>query len=134
MRRKMHAGHPNRTALFDLKHDRGGMVDVEFTVQYLVLRYSREHPPLAANAGNIALLARAGELGLVAAALAATVADAYRAYRRLQHQVRLQGAASARVDAAPHAAARAAIAELWTQVFGGPWQMASGPGRSADFG
>ena len=37
MRRKMLAGHPNRSGLFDLKHDRGGMVDVEFIVQYLVL-------------------------------------------------------------------------------------------------
>ena len=31
MRRKMHAGHPNPTPLFDLKHDPGGMVDIEFT-------------------------------------------------------------------------------------------------------
>jgi len=133
MRRKMLAGHPNRTQLFDLKHDPGGMVDVEFTVQYLVLRYSFEHPPLTANAGNIALLARAGEIGLVSSALSASVADAYRAYRRLQHQVRLQGAASARVDAAPQAAARAAVSELWTQVFGGSSQAADGPGRRADF-
>jgi glutamate-ammonia-ligase adenylyltransferase len=133
MRRKMLAGHPNRTAFFDLKHDPGGMVDVEFIVQYLVLRYSREHPPLSANAGNIALLGRAGEIGLVSAALAATVADAYRAYRRLQHQIRLQGATSARVDPAPHAAARAAVSELWAQVFGASWQVAEGPGRGADF-
>src|SRR5207302_3862363 len=31
MRRRMYAGHPNKSALFDLKHDSGGMVDVEFT-------------------------------------------------------------------------------------------------------
>ena len=134
MRRKMHAGHPNRTALFDLKHDPGGMVDVEFTVQYLVLRHSREHPHLTTNAGNIALLGRAGELGLVSAALAATVADAYRAYRRLQHQIRLQGAASARVDAVAQTAARAAVSELWVQVFGADWQVGDDPGRTADFG
>jgi glutamate-ammonia-ligase adenylyltransferase len=134
MRRKMHAGHPNRTAHFDLKHDRGGMVDVEFTVQYLVLRYSNEYPLLTANSGNIALLVRAGEIGLVSPALAATVADAYRAYRRLQHQLRLQGAASARVDPAPHTAERTAVCELWAEVFGASWQAAEGPGRAADFG
>ena len=134
MRRKMHAGHPNRTAFFDLKHDPGGMVDVEFTVQYLVLRYSREHPQLAANAGNIALLARAGEIGLVSPAQAAAAADSYRAYRRLQHQIRLQGAASARVEAAPQSAARSAVSELWTNVFGASWQAAAEPGRGADFG
>src|SRR5205085_4375493 len=76
MRARMHAGHPNRTPLFDLKHDAGGMVDVEFIVQYLVLRHSHDEPALTANAGNIALLARAGTLGLVPAALAASAADA----------------------------------------------------------
>ena len=39
MREKMHAGHPNDSGLFDLKHDSGGIVDVEFSVQYLVLRH-----------------------------------------------------------------------------------------------
>jgi glutamate-ammonia-ligase adenylyltransferase len=121
MRRRMHAGHPNRTALFDLKHDPGGMVDVEFIVQYLVLRHSAEHPSLTGNIGNIALLARSGALGLVPQALAARVADAYRDYRRIQHQVRLQGAESARVDPAPQASARAAVEALWRHVFGASW-------------
>jgi [glutamine synthetase] adenylyltransferase / [glutamine synthetase]-adenylyl-L-tyrosine phosphorylase len=122
MRRRMHAGHPNRTPLFDLKHDPGGMVDVEFIVQYLVLLHSREQPSLTGNVGNIALLARAGALGLVPRELATTVADAYRAYRRLQHEVRLQGAGSARVDPTPHRAARSAVDELWGRVFGASWQ------------
>ncbi|HEX8010942.1 MAG TPA: bifunctional [glutamate--ammonia ligase]-adenylyl-L-tyrosine phosphorylase/[glutamate--ammonia-ligase] adenylyltransferase [Casimicrobiaceae bacterium] len=126
MRRRMYAGHANRTPLFDLKHDPGGMVDVEFIVQYLVLGHSRAHAPLTANKGNIALLARAGEYGLVPAALATTVADAYRDYRRQQHQIRLQGAPSARVEAGPHAAARAAVVELWARVFGAFWHPGFG--------
>jgi glutamate-ammonia-ligase adenylyltransferase len=134
MRRRMHAGHPNRTALFDLKHDPGGMVDVEFTVQFLVLLHSVAHAPLTRNVGNIALLALAGQLGLVPASLAASVADAYREYRRLQHQVRLQGALAARVAPAAHAARRAAIGELWAHVFGAPWHAEHGSGRPADFG
>ena len=121
MRRKMHAGHPNPTALFDLKHDPGGMVDIEFTVQYLVLAHAPRHGALTRNAGNIALLALAGDLELVPAELAASVADAYREYRRLQHQVRLTGAAQARVDSGPQAARRQAVVALWTQVFGEPW-------------
>jgi glutamate-ammonia-ligase adenylyltransferase len=121
MRRRMHAGHPNRTPLFDLKHDPGGMVDVEFIVQYLVLRHSADHPSFTGNIGNIALLSRSGTLGLVPQALAATVADAYRDYRRIQHQVRLQGAESARVDPAPQAAGRAAVEALWRHVFGASW-------------
>jgi hypothetical protein len=54
----------------------------------------------------------AGELDLVPASLAREVADAYRDYRSLQHKVRLTGAPHARVDAAPHAARRAAVTAL----------------------
>jgi glutamate-ammonia-ligase adenylyltransferase len=48
------------------------------------------------------------------------VADAYREYRRLQHQVRLQGAAEARVEALPQTERREAVAILWKQIFGAP--------------
>jgi glutamate-ammonia-ligase adenylyltransferase len=122
MRKKMHAGHPNATALFDIKHDAGGMVDIEFTVQCLVLGHAHRHESLTRNLGNIALLRMAGELDLVPASLAREVADAYRDYRSLQHKVRLTGAPHARVDPEPHAARRAAVAALWTHVFGGPWR------------
>ena len=122
MRRKMAAGHPNRTALFDLKHDAGGMVDVEFAVQFLVLAFAHEHPALLRNVGNIALLRIAGEQGLVHAPIALAAADAYREFRRLQHQIRLTGAPHARVDAASQArATRLPSRALWTQVFGAPW-------------
>ena len=73
------------------------------------------------------------ELGLVPAPLAASVAAAYREYRRLQHQIRLQGALLARVAPAAQAPRRAAVGELWTQIFGVPWQAADGSGRLADF-
>ena len=92
------------------------------------------HPVLTVNAGNIALLARCGDLGLLPASLAATVADAYREYRRAQHQIRLQGAPLARVDPAPQAARRAAVGALWRHVFGAPWQAPSGARRAPDFG
>jgi len=126
MRRRMQAAHPNRSELFDLKHDPGGMVDVEFAVQFLVLAHSNVHPGLTRNAGNIALLALGARLGLLPAALAATVADAYREYRRLQHQVRLQGAAEAHVEALPQSGRRAPVAILWKQIFGGPWSEIAG--------
>ncbi len=129
MRRRMHAGHPNPSALFDLKHDPGGMVDIEFAVQFLVLAHACRHPVLTRNAGNIALLGFAGELHLVPPDLARAVADAYREYRRVQHQVRLTGAAHARVDPGPQAARRAAVAALWAHVFGSAWQDA--PDRAA---
>ena len=121
MRRRMLSGHPNPTALFDLKHDAGGMVDVEFAVQYLILAHAHDHSALTRNAGNIALLGIAGDLGLVPAPIAAEAADAYRDYRRLQHQIRLTGAPHARVDPGAHAERRAAVTALWAHVFGAPW-------------
>jgi glutamate-ammonia-ligase adenylyltransferase len=122
MRRRMLAGHANPTALFDVKHDAGGMVDVEFSVQYLVLAHAHDHDTLTRNLGNIALLAIAAELGLIPVPLAASAASAYRDYRRLQHQIRLTGAQHARVDAAAQADRRAAVSALWSHVFGKPWR------------
>jgi [glutamine synthetase] adenylyltransferase / [glutamine synthetase]-adenylyl-L-tyrosine phosphorylase len=118
MRQRMHDGHPNRSANFDVKHDQGGMVDIEFIVQDLVLGESHAHPALTRNAGNIALLALAAGLGLIDTAHAAAVADAYREYRRVQHARRMAGAAEVRVDPEPHVARRAAVLQLWQEVFG----------------
>jgi len=122
MRRRMHAGHPNATAQFDLKHDPGGMVDIEFAVQYLVLGHAHAHPSLTRNLGNIALVRMAGEFGLVDRELSTRIADAYREYRRRQHAIRLQGAAHARVESGPYAAHRDAVQALWAEIFGGPWR------------
>jgi glutamate-ammonia-ligase adenylyltransferase len=118
MRRRMLDGHPNRTALFDLKHDRGGMVDVEFIVQYLVLAHAHRERRLLGNLGNIALLRIAGELGLIDATLAGEVAGAYRRFRKLQHELRLNNAAFARVHANTVSAEAAAVRALWRVVFG----------------
>ena len=120
MRKKMREAYPNRSALFDLKHDEGGMIDIEFIVQYLVLRHAAQYGQLTANAGNIALLRMAGELGLIDAALGLAVGDAYRAMRRLQHQLRLQGQDNARIDPAQVAAHSAQVVTLWRAMFDAP--------------
>ncbi|MDR3394137.1 MAG: bifunctional [glutamate--ammonia ligase]-adenylyl-L-tyrosine phosphorylase/[glutamate--ammonia-ligase] adenylyltransferase [Parasulfuritortus sp.] len=118
MRQKMHDGHLNTTAQFDLKHDTGGLVDVEFAVQYLILAHSAEHPALTANRGNIALLDIAGKLGLIPLDVATGAADAYRELRRRQHQVKLQGADHARLPAAELETEITAVKSLWQTVFG----------------
>ncbi|HEY6044461.1 MAG TPA: bifunctional [glutamate--ammonia ligase]-adenylyl-L-tyrosine phosphorylase/[glutamate--ammonia-ligase] adenylyltransferase, partial [Nitrosospira sp.] len=56
MRQKMLDAHPNSSGLFDVKHDRGGIIDVEFIVQYLILGHACDYPELTNNIGNIALL------------------------------------------------------------------------------
>jgi len=118
MRQKMFDGHPNASGLFDLKHDRGGLVDVEFTVQYLVLAHACRHPELLANVGNIALLKRAGNLELIPEDIAQAAADAYRELRRRQHAVKLQGAEHARAEHGGLAQEIAAVKALWNAVFG----------------
>lgn len=117
MRNKLHDAHPNRTALFDLKHDTGGMIDIEFLVQYMVLRHAEKCPRLTGDIGNIALLKLCGELGLIDVVLAATVADAYRTFRKLQHQIRLQGEERARVEKERIADEVASVTRLWNEVF-----------------
>lgn len=116
MREKMAAGHPNKTELFDLKHDKGGMVDVEFITQYLVLSQARQHTELVDNLGNIALLGLASKAGLIPETLAGQVADAYRVFRKAQHALRLQGHEVARVPADQFLPERNAVVELWNMV------------------
>jgi glutamate-ammonia-ligase adenylyltransferase len=117
MREKLHKAYPNRSALFDLKQDTGGMIDIEFIVQYLILRHAAQYPQLVADIGNIALLKLCGEMGLIDAALANEVADAYRTFRKLQHQIRLQGEERARVEGERVASEIAAVKQLWTRSF-----------------
>lgn len=118
MRAKISAGHPNSSGNFDLKHDRGGMVDVEFVTQYLVLSHAHEFPALLDNLGNITLLRLASDVGLIPHDLAAAAADAYRAFRKKQHALRLQGAEKARVPASTLVPERAAVTQLWNTVIG----------------
>jgi len=116
MREKLHAAHPNKSDLFDLKHDRGGMIDIEFAVQFLVLANSHRHRDLTGNLGNIALLQMAAGHGLIDAGLAERCRNAYREFRRLQHGLRLNGARYARVPRAQVQTHVDAVQSLWESV------------------
>ena len=118
MRERLHAAHPNTSALFDLKHDAGGMIDIEFAVQFLVLAHAHRHHDLVGNLGNIALLRMAASHGLLDAELAERARNAYRDFRRLQHALRLNGASYARVPHEQIAQHAAAVRALWQQVLG----------------
>lgn len=132
MRQKMLDAHPNTSGLFDIKHDRGGLIDVEFIVQYLVLGYACNHKELTGNIGNIALLKLAGKLGLIKSEVAEPALNAYRELRRTQHWLRLSGdsdlAGSSSADGKSQKFARveahyfedeiAAVSRLWSEVFG----------------
>ena len=116
MRKKMSTAYANRSPLFDLKHDAGGMIDIEFIVQYLVLRYAADYPQLCANIGNIGLLKLCADLHLIESGLAQDAANAYRLMRKLQHQIRLQGEDKARVPLEQVMPGVSHVQALWRQV------------------
>ncbi|AHF65661.1 bifunctional [glutamate--ammonia ligase]-adenylyl-L-tyrosine phosphorylase/[glutamate--ammonia-ligase] adenylyltransferase [Pseudomonas cichorii] len=79
--------------VFDLKQDAGGIVDIEFMVQYAALAWSREHPALLRYTDNIRILEGLEEAGLLPDADASLLREAYKAYRAAAHRQALQNQA-----------------------------------------
>jgi len=117
MRERMRAAQHNVADMFDIKHSIGGIIDVEFLVQYLVLANAKQYPQLTANVGNIALLRLLASLQIIDHDLAEKVVLAYREFRHTQHLLKLQGASQLKVDVSSVATYADAVAMLWRQVF-----------------
>ncbi|MFZ4479677.1 MAG: bifunctional [glutamate--ammonia ligase]-adenylyl-L-tyrosine phosphorylase/[glutamate--ammonia-ligase] adenylyltransferase, partial [Rhodoferax sp.] len=117
MRNRVRNAHPVKGEYFDVKHSPGGMIDVEFVMQYLVLCHAAAHQELTANTGNIALLERAEVIGLLPAGVGHGAADSYRELRRVQHRARLNEEPT-HVDPAELKAQRDAVLLLWNAVLG----------------
>jgi glutamate-ammonia-ligase adenylyltransferase len=116
MRDKLRASRPVKDGFFDVKHSPGGMVDVEFAVQYLVLAHAKQHPALLNNVGNIALLQHAEATGLLPAGVGLAAGSAYRQLRVVQHRARLDELPT-QVPLSELSPERAAILALWQAVF-----------------
>ena len=117
MRQKLRQARPVKAGYFDVKHSPGGMVDVEFAVQFLVLAHSATHAELSDNVGNIALLQRAKRCGLLACDVAEAAANAYRELRKIQHHARLDEQPT-QVQESLCAREQSAVLALWHAVFG----------------
>ena len=117
MREKMRAAQTFVAGMFDIKHSVGGIIDVEFLVQFLVLEHAKKYPQLIDNKGNIALLKRLGALQIINLELAEKTATAYREYRQMQHALKLQGATHLRVDFSHVSTHVSTVNALWNQVF-----------------
>lgn len=72
----------------DLKLGRGGLVEIEFLVQYLLLKHGRSHPELRTSSTRDAL-SRLGEAGLLEPELAHRLVQAHDYLRRVQNWLRL---------------------------------------------
>jgi glutamate-ammonia-ligase adenylyltransferase len=119
MRQRMLDSHAsNSETEFDLKQDPGGIIDVEFIVQFLILAHAHQHAQLTQNLGNIALLGIAADLGLIPTELTDPVRNAYREYRRMQHAARLNGNEKSRIERAAVIRRIEAVRQLWQTVFG----------------
>jgi len=117
MRNKLSAARPVKLDVFDVKHSAGGMVDVEFAVQYLVLAFASQHPTLSANVGNIQLLERSEQAGLLPLGVGVAAGNAYRALRKVQHQARLDELAT-QIPLADARGWKEDVLALWRAVFG----------------
>ena len=90
MRARMHAAQPpHNPGEINLKHDPGGMIDVEFMVQYAVLRWAHDHPELIQHRGNIPLLEALETRGLLGPAQAGLLRDAYHRYLGVEQRLKL---------------------------------------------
>ncbi|HSN21734.1 MAG TPA: bifunctional [glutamate--ammonia ligase]-adenylyl-L-tyrosine phosphorylase/[glutamate--ammonia-ligase] adenylyltransferase [Usitatibacter sp.] len=118
MRRKMRG--EQKSLANDLKHVEGGVIDLEFCVQALVLAEGPAHPQLRENKGNHTLLHRAAAVGLVDAGIASAAADAYLAMRRRSHEGALNDEDTVRLAEGELAPEREAVRRLWAALFGAP--------------
>jgi glutamate-ammonia-ligase adenylyltransferase len=124
MRQKMRAEHRGREApskdqtdALDIKHVDGGVIDLEFAVQALVLAEGPRHPQLRENKGNHTLLKRAADLDLIDAKVAGDAADAYLAMRRRTHQAALNDEEKVRLKPGELDDERAAVRRLRECLF-----------------
>jgi glutamate-ammonia-ligase adenylyltransferase len=80
---------PHDPGEINLKHDPGGMIDVEFMVQYAVLRWAHDHPELIRHRGNIPLLEALQARGLLDPVQAGLLRDAYHRYLGVEQRLKL---------------------------------------------
>ena len=102
---------------FHIKHDPGGIVDIEFMVQYAVLAWAYEHPDIVTYTDNIRILERLAQAGKLNAQQAQQLTSAYKAFRAKSHQLALQQQPNL-VDPSLLAEERAVVVSLWQQLLG----------------
>ena len=80
-----------KTGQFDLKQDPGGVADIEFLVQYWMLKWADEFPPIILFTDNIRQLESLASGNIVPQAHVDFLTDTYRKYRTRMHHLALAG-------------------------------------------
>ena len=118
MRSRMRAElNKSNAEKFDLKQGDGGLIDIEFLVQYLVLLNAPKSPSLLTFSDNIRQLDALRDAAILQAADTEAVADAYRAYRVRMHLLSLAGE-SRLAGCDEFVDERALVSQLWQQYLG----------------
>jgi glutamate-ammonia-ligase adenylyltransferase len=118
MRIKMMARKSSRDEQkFHLKHDRGGITDIEFMVQYMVLAYAHKHTNLCAYTDNIQLLGCLSDLEIITTNEAQELSEIYREYRQTMH-VKALHAVEAEVSSEEYILEREIIGKYWHKIIG----------------
>ncbi|TQV77643.1 bifunctional [glutamate--ammonia ligase]-adenylyl-L-tyrosine phosphorylase/[glutamate--ammonia-ligase] adenylyltransferase [Exilibacterium tricleocarpae] len=104
---------------FNIKHDRGGIVDIEFVVQYAVLAWAYRDAALVRYTDNIRILGCLEEAGLLGTQEVTQLIDAYKAYRSMGHRLALQGQASV-LSGSQFNAERETVERVWQRLLESP--------------
>ncbi len=87
MREKMRSSlDKTKSGWFDIKQGKGGIADIEFMVQYAVLRWAHSHPDLLDWTDNIRLLEGLARNQLLEGDVAKILANNYRVLRAAYHR------------------------------------------------
>jgi [glutamine synthetase] adenylyltransferase / [glutamine synthetase]-adenylyl-L-tyrosine phosphorylase len=116
-RMRRHLDRSTREA-FDVKQGEGGLTDIEFITQYLVLRHAHAHPELAAWPDNWRQTDALVAAGVLEAGKAGALIDTYRDYRAWLHARDLQQGEGL-ADDSQFTAQRAAVRSLWRDLIEG---------------
>ena len=116
MRERMRANLARDTSTdFDLKQGAGGVADIEFMVQYAVLRWARELGDYLDYTDNIRLLDGCDKTGLMKPEEVRLLTDAYRAYRVRVHANVLRDAGGV-VSGDEFAEHREHVCRIWREL------------------
>jgi len=116
MRRKMrsHLDLSDETS-FDLKQGAGGMVDIEFIVQFGSLAFASRCPEAFRRTDNLRLLEALARVGWLTPETADFLQQTYLAYRARGHRLALQER-TAVVPVAEFSSQRRKVRQLWQQL------------------
>ncbi len=102
--------------VFHIKHDAGGIVDIEFIVQFCVLAYGYTHPALCRWSDNIRILEEIGRAGILPVEKTEQLKQAYITLRSIIHKRALQNE-SAKVGIDTLLDQRQLITDVWNTLF-----------------